>query len=100
MTKGSFFANVLDYFGDSRISRKEKIWITIGTILYVISPLDLLPGLPFDDIGVLGIVLAYMNWRMKKNTDTSTKIDKVDILPGEIIKEPEDFQKNFFSDKK
>jgi uncharacterized membrane protein YkvA (DUF1232 family) len=100
MTKGSFFANVLDYFGDSRIPRKEKMWITIGTILYVISPLDLLPGLPFDDIGVLGVVLAYMNWRMKKNTDTSTKIDKVDILPGEIIKEPEDFQKNFFSDKK
>lgn len=99
MTKGSFFANVLDYFGDSRIPRKEKMWITIGTILYVISPLDLLPGLPFDDIGVLGVVLAYMNWRMKQvvasteNNDSRTSFngnsDKYNTLPSD-----------FFSDKK
>ena len=99
MTKGSFFANVLDYFGDSRISRKEKMWITIGTILYVISPLDLLPGLPFDDIGVLGVVLAYMNWRVKQvvssteNNDSRTSFngnsDKSNTLPSD-----------FFSDKK
>ena len=66
MANETFLTNIFDYLGESRISLTEKFLIIVGTIIYVISPVDLLPGIIFDDIGVAGIVLAYMNWRIKK----------------------------------
>ena len=66
MANGTFLTNVFEYLGEPRISWIEKFLIVGGTIIYVISPLDLLPGIILDDIGITGVALAYINWRIKK----------------------------------
>ena len=100
MTKGTFFPNVLDYFGESKIPKKEKIWITILTVIYILSPLDLMPGLPFDDIGVLGVALAYMNWRMKQITKESAITDATSSSSYVNSDDTKILPSQFFSQKK
>ena len=66
MSKREVLISFFDYFSERRISGLEKFLIIGGTIIYIISPWDLLPGIIFDDLGILGVTLAYMNWRVKK----------------------------------
>ena len=40
-------------FWDPRVPTFLKVLFPIGALIYWISPIDLLPGLPFDDIALL-----------------------------------------------
>ena len=42
---------------DGRVPLSLKLILPVAALLYTISPLDLMPGLPFDDIAVLFIAL-------------------------------------------
>lgn len=35
--------------------------IVVAAVIYVISPIDLMPGVPFDDI--MAVVMAAMNYK-------------------------------------
>ena len=75
MNCGVFFSNLWNFFHCPEISRTEKILVPVLTLIYWVWPLDLLPGLLIDDLGVTGIAMAYMNWRVmqaQKNTQTQT----------------------------
>jgi hypothetical protein len=43
---------------DSRVPMSLKLMLPIAAALYWIWPLDLMPGLPFDDIAVLVVALS------------------------------------------
>jgi uncharacterized membrane protein YkvA (DUF1232 family) len=64
--RNNSLVNVFEYFRERRIPRLEKFLVLGFMAAYIISPLDLWPGMPFDDIGVSGLVLAYMIWRTGK----------------------------------
>lgn len=42
---------------DPKVPTMMKLLLPVAAMIYLISPLDLLPGLPFDDIAVLIIAL-------------------------------------------
>ena len=44
---------------DSRVPASLKLMLPAAALLYWIWPIDLLPGLPFDDIAVLVIALHF-----------------------------------------
>ena len=43
-----------------------KIGLIVLTIMYIISPVDLMPGMPIDDIAVLLLQLFIQNWLSQK----------------------------------
>ena len=64
------------YFTSDKISFCEKFFTTAFTLIYIISPIDLIPDIPIvgwiDDIGVGALFLAYCSWRVNStNTDDS-----------------------------
>ena len=44
---------------DSRVPFSLKLMLPIAAALYWLWPLDLMPGLPFDDIAVLFVALTF-----------------------------------------
>ena len=44
---------------DSRVPFSLKLMLPIAAAIYWIWPLDLMPGLPFDDIAVLFVALTF-----------------------------------------
>ena len=44
-------------FWDPRVPTALKILLPVAALVYWISPIDLIPGLPFDDIAVLILAL-------------------------------------------
>ena len=44
---------------DSRVPFNLKLMLPIAAALYWLWPLDLMPGLPFDDIAVLFVALTF-----------------------------------------
>jgi uncharacterized membrane protein YkvA (DUF1232 family) len=44
---------------DSRVPFSLKLMLPIAAALYWLWPLDLMPGLPFDDIAVLFVALSF-----------------------------------------
>lgn len=42
---------------DPRVPTALKILLPVGALIYWVSPIDLMPGLPFDDIAVLILAL-------------------------------------------
>lgn len=44
---------------DGRVPFSLKLMLPIAAILYWLWPLDLMPGLPFDDLAVLFIALTF-----------------------------------------
>ena len=55
-----------DYMAEPRIPWWEKLLVIALTLAYVIWPVDLLPGLIFDDLGVVGVIMLYMIWRVSR----------------------------------
>ena len=74
MTKNEFFnliPTVGRYFTCREISFWEKSLVSVLTLLYILSPVDLLPDVVpvigwLDDIGVGALFLAYCSWRMER----------------------------------
>ena len=92
------FENLFTYFKSDGISRTEKILLLAGAVVYVISPVDLIPLNPLDDIGVIGAVMAYINWRVKhiKTLPQKTPESAADaVITTEVIDNT-----NFFNNKK
>ena len=91
------------YIQSKQISVFEKLFLLGGTVAYVISPIDILPLNPLDDIGVVGVVAAYINWRVKR-LEAPPHNDKTETT--EVVKQEthsrrdNNFAKNFFSNKK
>ncbi len=54
------------YFSDREASIAGKLFV-LAAVVYVISPVDLIPDVPIvgwlDDMGVMGLAVAFM-WRM------------------------------------
>jgi uncharacterized membrane protein YkvA (DUF1232 family) len=44
---------------DSRVPFSLKLMLPIAAALYWLWPLDLMPGLPFDDVAVLFVALTF-----------------------------------------
>jgi len=44
-------------FWDPRVPTILKVLFPVGALIYWISPIDLLPGLPFDDIALLIVAI-------------------------------------------
>ena len=55
-----------DYMAEKRVPWWEKLLVIAFTLAYVISPVDLLPGVFFDDLGVVGVIILYMIWRVSR----------------------------------
>lgn len=51
------FASAWRLFWDPRVPTALKVLLPVAALVYWISPIDLLPGLPFDDIAVLILAL-------------------------------------------
>jgi uncharacterized membrane protein YkvA (DUF1232 family) len=44
---------------DSRVPFNLKLMLPIAAVLYWLWPIDLMPGLPFDDVAILFVALTY-----------------------------------------
>jgi uncharacterized membrane protein YkvA (DUF1232 family) len=44
---------------DSRVPFNLKLMLPIAAVLYWLWPIDLMPGLPFDDVAILFFALTY-----------------------------------------
>jgi uncharacterized membrane protein YkvA (DUF1232 family) len=53
------FATAWRLFWDPRVPSALKLLLPVAAIIYWLSPLDLLPGLPIDDIAVLILALRF-----------------------------------------
>ena len=62
--KSESWVTFFDYMAEPLIPWWEKLLVIAFTLAYVISPVDLLPGLIFDDLGVVGVIMLYMLWRV------------------------------------
>jgi uncharacterized membrane protein YkvA (DUF1232 family) len=51
------FATAWRLFWSPRVPATLKLILPIAALIYWLSPLDLLPGLPFDDVAVLILAL-------------------------------------------
>ena len=60
---------------DSRVPFNLKLMLPIAAVVYWLWPLDLMPGLPFDDIAVLFFALTFFvklaNDAIEKSTAAS-----------------------------
>lgn len=75
--------NVFAYLRSTKISRFEKFFVIALTLVYVISPIDVIPDVffPFgalDDIGVLLLVVSFMNRRVGEVEGKTTKKEEND----------------------
>ena len=71
------------YFASGKISFCEKFFVTAFVLIYIISPIDLIPDIPIvgwiDDIGIGALFLAYCSWRVNsKNSDESKSLTNQD----------------------
>ena len=83
------------YYSCGLISWWEKIGVTAFVLLYILSPIDLIPDVPIigwlDDIGIGALFAAYCSWRVQKmetqkktiqeNRDSSGN----DVLIAEVV---------------
>src|SRR5688572_29126032 len=84
-----------DHFNSGKVSGTEKL-ILLAALLYLISPIDLIPDtIPvigwLDDLGVAGMVLDYVLQRIdsgadKKGGKARAKSEKGKFKPGPILK--------------
>lgn len=54
------------YVISSRVSFGDKLLFLIPVLVYWVWPLDLLPGLPIDDIGVTMLLMGWFTTRMAR----------------------------------
>ena len=93
-----YLENFFKYIRSGRISRREKLLLFVCAAVYVVSPVDLLPFNPLDDIGVAGAVMAYINWRVKRIKDAPQDVQESaanTVIDAEIVEDS-----SFFSGKK
>ena len=61
---------------DPRVPGMLKILLPVAAMVYWISPIDLLPGLPFDDIAVMILALKmFINLAPNAATDNAANND-------------------------
>ncbi|MGF7045828.1 hypothetical protein J2T13_000288 [Paenibacillus sp. DS2015] len=58
--------NIGRYVTSSQVSLGDKLLFLIPIFVYWIWPLDLLPGLPIDDIGVTLLLMGWFTTRMSR----------------------------------
>ena len=51
------FASAWRLFWDPRVPTALKVLLPVAALVYWVSPIDLIPGLPFDDIAVMILAL-------------------------------------------
>ena len=61
-----------------------KIGLIVFTLLYIISPVDLMPGLPIDDIVVL-ILHFFIQNRLSQRDYTNPVVEKYNTYAEDII---------------
>ena len=91
MNNGGFLSNIFSYFAEKRISATEKVLLVLGVLIYWISPVDLMPLVLIDDIGITGAVMAYMNWRVN-HLPTISSTDNAGAIPSDVKKFPLNFK--------
>jgi uncharacterized membrane protein YkvA (DUF1232 family) len=64
------FGNLRRYVFSSQVSLVDKLLFLVPVIVYWILPLDLLPGLPFDDIGLTMILMEWFTSRIQRKHPT------------------------------
>ncbi|WP_438349734.1 hypothetical protein ACP8HI_03400 [Paenibacillus sp. FA6] len=62
--------NIRRYVFSSEVSLLDKLLFLVPVIVYWLFPLDLLPGLPFDDIGVTMILMGWFTSRIQRKHPT------------------------------
>lgn len=101
-----YLNNIFSYITSSKISVGEKLLLFAGVIIYVIAPIDLMPMNPLDDLGVIGIATAYINWRIKnieaqeQSKELSEENNIINVQAIEPAKEHKNFKGNFFTRKR
>ena len=118
MTRDDFFnliPSVARYFTCREISFAEKFLICALGLLYILSPIDLVPDvLPvvgwLDDLGIGALFLAYCSWRVNRVKPVDSPKDEViDTTAKDVSPEPESIlddqkqktqQKDLFSEKR
>lgn len=74
--------NAIDYFFESKISIIEKILVVAFLLLYILSPLDIIPDfIPvvgwLDDIGITCAMLVFFTKRIEKvNSSSGIEVKK------------------------
>ena len=58
--------NIWGYIISSQVSLGDKLLFLIPVFVYWVWPLDLLPGLPIDDIGVTILLMGWFTTRMTR----------------------------------
>lgn len=75
---------VFTYLSSSKISFWEKFFITGLVLVYIISPIDLIPDIPvigwLDDIGVGALFMAYCAHRVNAVEQQEQKKDEKQII--------------------
>lgn len=98
--------NIFLYITSREISVFEKLLLFAVVIIYVLSPVDVLPFNPLDDIGAIGIATAYVNWRIKRiesqkqSQEPADSKDIIDVQTIESSKKKTAFVDNFFTRKR
>lgn len=62
--------NIRKYVMSSQVSLVDKLLFIVPVIVYWIWPLDLLPGLPIDDIGVTMLLMGWFTTRVQRKYPT------------------------------
>ena len=61
-----------------------KIALIVFTLMYIVSPADLMPGLPIDDIVVLLLHFFVQN-RLSQRHDTYPASENCETYSGDVI---------------
>ncbi len=90
-----FFRSLGRYYACGEIRLLEKVAVTAFVLLYIISPVDLIPDVPvigwLDDIGIGTLFWVYCSWRVQKMEPQEKTIQKNrdasgdDVLIAEVI---------------
>ncbi len=74
--------------GDYRDVSKKNVVLTVASLLYFVSPLDLIPdAIPFigflDDVTIIGYVLSMLGEELTKFETFEAQRSKGDVVPSE-----------------
>lgn len=59
-------SNIRRYVVSPQVSLVDKLLFLVPVIVYWIFPVDLLPGLPIDDIGVTMFLMGWFTTRVQR----------------------------------
>lgn len=84
-TRGIEIDGARAFFRDARVSAWNKL-LALLAVLYVISPIDLIPDVPvvgwLDDVGVVAAVVAYYLHQFARRREVRAREATVDVVPA------------------